>query len=506
MRDWIAPDPIALHASAHPAALACIDLPTGRSWTYRMLDTDIQRAVGVLAEEGVAPGDRVAVLAPNSVDQLILQMALLRMEAIFVPLNWRLAPGELARILDDCRPLLLVTDRATPQVAPGCRVLQIAALSARIGAAEPVPAGPRGKADATAIILYTSGTSGTPKGVMLSPEFLFATGVNFGFVGEVDTGCVFLCESPMFHVIGIVTSIWPPLLRGGTILVSAAFEPAATNDRLADESLGITHYFCVPQMADALRHAENFAPGRWKTLKALFTGGAPNPPANILWWLGQGVRMVDGYGMTESGTTLGMPLAREVIAAKAGAVGLPAPATAVRIVDDAGRDVDDEVTGEVLINGPNVTAGYWNRPDEWQKSLTADGWLRTGDIGRRDKDGFIYIVGRRKDMFISGGENVYPVEVEAALAEHPDVREAAVVGMPDERWGEVGCAYIVLAPGALVSEEELRAHLAARVGRYKIPKEFRMVLELPRTGSGKIQKHILRAEVLGAARSGERLG
>ena len=318
--------------------------------------------------------------------------------------------------------------------------------------------------------------------------------LNFNVLGEVDTGCVFLCDSPMFHVIGIVTQIWPPRLRGGTFIVSSGFDAENTNDRLGNPDFGVTHYFCVPQMADALRHAPNFAPEKWARLKALFTGGAPNPPANIRWWLDRGVRMVDGYGMTETGTTLGMPLAPEILREKAGAVGLCGPLTSVRLVDEDDRDVPDGTPGEILIFGLNVTPGYWNRPEERARAFTGDGWIRTGDVGRRDADGFISIVDRRKDMFISGGENVYPVEIETALREHPGVREAAVIGIPDERWGEVGRAYVIPVPGANPAPEELVQHCQGLIARYKIPKEVLIVAELPRTGSGKVMKHVLRQQ------------
>jgi len=204
--------------------------------------------------------------------------------------------------------------------------------------------------------------------------------------------------------------------------------------------------------------------------------------------------MADGYGMTENGTVLGMPLNAELIAAKAGSVGFAAPATWVRIVDGGDRDVAANTPGEILVYGPNVTPGYWNRPDEHAKNFTRDGWLRTGDIGRRDADGYIFIVDRRKDMFISGGENVYPIEIEAVLVEHEAVLDAAVIGVPDARWGEVGRAYVVVKEGCEPSQDDLAAHCSARLARYKLPKEFRLVEALPRTASGKVQKNALRKE------------
>lgn len=492
MQDWIAPDPVALHAQGHPEKLALVDLASGRRWTYAELDLSVEQAITVLAAYGIGRGDRVAALAKNSAELLLAQQAAMRMGAIFVPLNWRLNPAELGPILEDCTPHLLLED-GTVSVEPpaGCRSVPVSDFGRDVRDADRGPRQPLRTADMPCVILYTSGTSGVPKGVILTPQTLFFTAVNFGVLGGVTPTSVFLAESPMFHVIGLVTSIWPPLLHGGAVLVSGGFDAAVTNARLADRSLGITHYFCVPQMAEALRHAEGFRPSAW-SLTALFTGGAPNPPVNIRWWVDQGVGMVDGFGMTEAGTVLGMPLDHDLIATHAGAVGQTGPATAIRIVDLEERDLPDGTPGEILVKGPNVTPGYWNRPEEGAKAFTADGWLRTGDIGVRDADGYVAIVDRRKDMFISGGENVYPVEIEAVLSEHPAVLEVAVIGVPDERWGEVGRAFVVPKSDAMTTEDELRSHCEARLARYKVPRRFEIVEKLPRTGTGKVQKQRLR--------------
>lgn len=492
MPEFISSDPVAMQARLRPTALAAIDLASDRRWSYRALDADIQRAVTVLMRRDVVSGERVAVIARNSVFQLVLQMALMRLGAIFVPVNWRLAAPEQARLIDDCAPVVVYSDDHAPDLPPGCRLLGWRDFALEVDAAEAAPRHPIRPADEACVILYTSGTSGAPKGALLTAQSLLATAVNFAILGEVDRTAVFLCDSPMFHVIGLVTQFWPPLMFGGTVVVSSGFEPADTNRRLADPALGITHYFCVPQMAEALRQAETFAPSHWRTLKALFTGGAQNPPARIRWWLDNGIRMVDGYGMTEAGTILGMPLSADILRDKAGAVGVPGPLTAVRLVDAALRDVPDGVPGEILVFGPNVTPGYWNRPKERLDSFTPDGWFRTGDIGCRDADGFITIVDRRKDMFISGGENVYPIEIEAVLMDHPAVREAAVIGVVDARWGEAGLAYVVVAPGSAVTADDLARHVRVAIARYKVPREFRFVDSLPRTGSGKVMKHALR--------------
>jgi fatty-acyl-CoA synthase len=499
IQPWHTPDPVALHARTRPDHPACIDLATGRRWTYARLDRAIDRMAGALAAlPGMGRGERIAALARNSDDMLILQQAAMRMGAIFVPLNWRLSPAELAPILHDCTPFLLVHDgMVAVEVPAGCAVVTVEELAAMRGATEPVAQRRLLEASTPCVILYTSGTSGRPKGVVLTAQTMFFTAINFGILGDVGSNSVFLCESPMFHVIGLVTSIWPPLAHGATILISSGFDPAVTNERLADQELGITHYFCVPQMASMLRQAQNFRPQAW-SLKALFTGGAPNPRANILWWLEQGVRMVDGFGMTETGTTLGMSLEPSLIAAKAGSVGLPGPGIMIRLVNEAGSDVPDGTPGEILVAGPGVTPGYWNRPDECANAFTTDGWLRTGDIGIRDEDGFFTIVDRRKDIFITGGENVYPVEVEAVLLEHPQILEAAVIGVPDERWGEVGRAYLVFRSGSGLhpGDAELAAYCGEKIARYKIPKQFRAVEALPRTGSGKLQKALLKRQAL----------
>ncbi|TDZ61134.1 Long-chain-fatty-acid--CoA ligase FadD13 [Colletotrichum trifolii] len=491
MAEFFAPDPVLLHARLRPTGLACIDLATNRRWTYSELNADIQRATTVLSAHSVRTGDRVATISANSVHQIILQQALTRMGAVHVPLNWRLARPELARLLDDCEPTLLLADREPPTPPLGCRHVEFTRFCAEVDAAEPGPRLPARPSAETSVILYTSGTSGSPKGVVLTAQSMLATTVNFSILTEVDTACVFLCDGPMFHFMGLVTQVWPPLTRGGTIIVSPNFSPEATNARLGDAELGVTHYFCVPQMAEALARAPNFDPSAWLDLKALFTGGAPNPPARIRWWLDRGVRVVDGYGSTEMGTASGMPLSPDLIRLKAGSVGLAGPLTAIRVVDDGDEPVPVGALGEMLVSGPSVTPGYWNNVEENLAAFTEDGWFRTGDIGRVDADGFVFLVGRRKHMFISGGENVYPAEVEAALAGHPDVQDVAVVGVPDQLWGEAGCAYVVAKHASQVTHGQLVSHCRSLIARYKIPRETVFVQSLPRNGSGKVMKHLL---------------
>jgi len=494
---WAAPDYVRLHAAGRPDRLACVDLATGRRWTYAALDRSIACCVTVLIERRIGAGDRVAVLARNSAWQLILQQALMRIGAIFAPLNWRLASAELDAQLEDCEPALLVSDDAARPLAEACSHdcgrAAFADLIAAVDGAEPAPAGEPADADVPSILLFTSGTSGRAKGVIVTERNAFFTAANFGVLGLVDNRSVFLCDSPLFHVIGLLTSLRPALMQGGAIHISAGFDPATTYRRLADPELGITHYFCVPQMAEMLRFAPGFDPARLRHLVALFTGGAPNPPENIRLWLSESVRMVDGYGMTEAGTVLGMPVEPGIIAEKAGSAGLPAPTLSLRIVSDDGLEMPADAVGELQIKGPNITPGYWRRPAETEAAFTTDGWFRTGDLGRRDADGFVFLVDRKKDMFISGGENVYPAEVEAALAAHPDVAEAAVIGVSDPKWGEIGHAAIVLREGADADEAAILAHCEGRLARYKLPRVIHLLEALPRTASGKVVKSELRA-------------
>jgi len=353
-----------------------------------------------------------------------------------------------------------------------------------------------GDPDRPSLMLYTSGTSGRPKGVLLSEKNLLATALNFAVLGQVSSTSVFLADAPMFHVIGLVTNFRPVLTMGGTVVVSSGFDPATTLARLADEALRVTHYFCVPQMADMLRANPAYDPGRLRSLVAIFTGGAPHPAASIRQWLDDGITIADGYGMTEAGTVLGMPVNREVIAGKAGSAGLLPPTIRCRIVDEEDRPCAEGEVGELLLSGENITNGYWNRPDETAKAFTGDGFFRTGDLVRVDEEGFFYLVDRKKDMFISGGENVYPAEVEAALREHPDIAEACVVGMADPQWGEVGHAVVLLHPGAAMNEGSIRAHCEQRLARYKLPKKIVALDALPRTGSGKVVKAELKKRLL----------
>lgn len=486
-------DDIALHALMRPSALAARDLTHDRRWTYAELDLAVARCASLL--RGIyrcETGDRVAVLAKNRVEHVILQHACAREGLIFVPLNWRLSQSEIVQLLLDAEPRVLIGDAELNRV--GIEGASLDTFIKEIDLADPSP--PRAiDPEGVSLILFTSGTTGKPKGVMLSERALFRTAINFGRLGEVTAGSTILIDLPMFHVIGLVTCVRPVLRQGGVILVSEGFAPTTTLARLADPTLGVTHYFCVPQMADRLLAEPGFEGSNLKGLTGLFTGGAPLPQEAVWTWLGAGVQIINGYGMSEAGTVFGMPVDAEIIKNRASSVGVAAPGAMTRLVNAECEDVGAGQPGELLLKGENLFAGYWRAPHATTAAFTTDGWFRTGDIAVRDTGGFFRIVDRKKDMFISGGENVYPAEIESLLNGFPGLIEAAVVGVTDEQWGEVGLCALVASGHAAGLIDAVRTHLEAALAPYKRPRHYVVLGSLPRTGSGKVRKFELKTHM-----------
>ena len=496
-------DFVAYHAKASGARLACVDLVSGARLTYGELDLRIAKCAGWLqALLGPARGARVALLARNSMESLVLHFACVRAGAIFQPLNWRLSGAELNALVLDGMPSLFIYqvefEAAAQQAVQGAgisHVLRISdsenPLARAIEAAAPASE-IANDPEAPVTLLYTSGTTGRSKGVIVTRRNAWTTALNFSFANEVSVRDVLLCDMPMFHVAGLFGVCYAGLFMGGTVLISDRFTPAETLARLSDPSLGVTHFFAVPQMAASLQQDPNYAQSDLARLKALVIGGAPLPKVVVENFLARGIVPVEGYGLSEAGTVFAMPVDRAAIARKAGSSGVSAMLVDVRLVGPDGRDVADGEIGEIWLKGPSVTPGYWNQPEATAKAF-CDGWFKTGDAARRDAEGFYQIVDRWKDMYISGGENVYPAEVESVLAEHAQIVEAAVVGVADDRWGEVGCAYVVLKGAGALTAEAVLEHCRAKLARYKIPRYVRFVEILPRTGSGKVRKDELRS-------------
>jgi fatty-acyl-CoA synthase len=485
------------HAAVSPARIACVDLQSDSRLSYAQFDRLVLRCAGHLTTL-LEPGARVAVLARNCSETLVLHFACIRARMILQPLNWRLTGLELRAQVEDATPSLMLYQEEFAGAAReavegnGADLIPMASFMSDIGHAKPLVPGPRDP-DAPVTLLYTSGTTGKPKGVIVTERNAWTTALNFSFANAVSPGDVLLCDMPMFHVAGLFGVARAALFMGGTVLISDRFLPGRTLERLSDPGLAITHVFAVPQMAAAMLQDPAYASADLSDLKAMVIGGAPLPKVTVERLLASNVTPVEGYGLSEAGTVFAMPVDRKIIARKAGSCGLPAMMIDVRIVDPSGRDVADGQTGEIWLKGPSVTPGYWNQPETNAKTFQ-DGWFKTGDAAVRDADGFYRIVDRWKDMYITGGENVYPAEVEAVIVELEDVAEAAVIGVSDTRWGEAGCAYVVVRPGRSLSAEAVLAHCRSRLAGYKVPKRVRFVPALPRAASGKVRKEELRRD------------
>jgi fatty-acyl-CoA synthase len=491
-------DPVFTHSRANPAALAIVDLESGRRWSYAALDQAVNRLAAWLVEEfGPNSGVRIATLARNCAEMVILHHASARAGTIFVPFNWRLAAAEIEALALDAEPAIAFHDPefAPPSVAQRAMLIDDMLTLGQAGARPPAEA--RRPFEAVATLLYTSGTSGRPKGVMLSESNSFWGCSNFIHGNDVTMRSVFLCDMPLFHTAGLYAAARVPVQAGGTLLISKGFDPVLTLERMTDPALNVSHYFSVPQMAATLWNQPGFDAKKLSGIVSWAIGGAPNPRAQSERFVTAGVRISEGFGMSETGSNFAMP-AHDLgtLLRKAGSCGLPLLTVETRIVDEAGVEVSAGERGELWVRGPSVGMGYWNQPELSAKAFIEGGWFVTGDAALRDDEGFFYIVDRKKDMYISGGENVYPAEVEAALAELPQVGECAVVGVPDERWGEVGRAYVIAVPGQTITAEQVIAHCAARLAKFKVPKTAVITDVIPRTASGKVQKHLLKARAL----------
>ncbi|WP_407156896.1 acyl-CoA synthetase [Bradyrhizobium sp. STM 3557] len=494
--DWIAH-----HARRTPAKTAVVDLGSNRRFTYAELDARVARLAGHLREAvGVSTGDRVAVLALNSTDTLEVQFACFRLGVIFVPLNSRLTVPELQFIVGDAAPKLMIHDDDLAETAlavsrlcsiadtlrygPGGSYEQAIASATPLKTVEPVTL------DDVSTIMYTSGTTGRPKGAMITHGMTFFNCVNLGGPAYITPSSVLLTVLPLFHTGGLNCYTNPVLHAGGTVLIMRSFDPGAALRLISDPAQGINVFFGVPSIYQFMAQHPSFETADFSRLVIGGVGGAPMPIPLLATWEARGVALQQGYGMTETSPAV-LALDREDASRKAGSAGKPVLHTEVRIVRPDGSDAEVGELGELWVKGPNVTPGYWNRPDANASSFT-DGWLHTGDATRVDEEGFYYIVDRWKDMYISGGENVYPAEVENVLHQIGAVAEAAVIGIPDPQWGETGLAIIAVKPGGNLSEAEIHAHCAANLARFKCPRLIRFVDALPRNATGKIHKPTLR--------------
>lgn len=506
----LVPDLLARRAELSGDRVALIDAGAGgRRRTYAELDERASRCAAFLRDEWkIGAGDRVGILAPNTIDLFDLLFACARLGALLVPLNWRLAADELAAVVADCRPAGLVYGAEyEPQAAALSAEVpdgRLAVLGGEPGGAaswafepalaaaptDPLRPAPRDESEPW-YLLYTSGTTGRPKGVIYTAGMALVNHLNIGTAIDLTSGDTTLNMLPQFHTGGINLFTLPTLLAGGTAIVQRAFRPDETLHLLAD---CVTAFFSVPTVYHELAQHPDFAVTDLSGVRVWGCGGAPAPLSLIRSYAERGIALRQGCGMTETGPTVFL-LDEEHASEKAGSVGKPQILVEVKAVDGAGRDMPVGEPGELLVRGPGVTPGYWQRPDATEAAFTGDGWLRTGDVGRCDADGYWYIIDRVKDIYISGGENVFPAEIEQVLDAYPGVDEAAVVGVPDDRWGEVGAAALVTSDAAAAADQ-VRAWCRDRLAGYKVPRYVVVLDELPRNAAGKVLKPELRALVL----------
>ena len=488
------PDLIAKRAALSPADIALEDAATGRTLTYAALDARAGRAAALMAAKGVASGDRVAMLSRNRIESFELLFGCAKLGAVLVPLNWRMPPAELDGLIADCAPALLFHGA---EEAAAARALAAPPPAVDLDRdyddllAEAPKRRWRGRwpANSTWYLIYTSGTTGRPKGVIYTFRMALANHLNIGGairLASTDTSAAFL---PIFHTAGINLHALPTLIAGGRVIVMDGFDADLLVGLLAARRLDTI--FAVPTVYQSLLDHPGFAASPLDHVRHWGCGGAPLPDALAIAYRDLGVRVCNGMGMTETGPTAFLVDPADAWE-RIGSVGKPQLLCLARIVDGAGREVAEGEVGDLQFAGPGVTPGYWRNEEATRAAFTADGWLISGDLARRDADGFFYIAGRRKEMFISGGENVYPAEVENVLSAHPAILDAAVLAEADPKWGEVGRAFVQLTPdGSRPAPAELQAFCRARLAPYKVPRRFDFVAEFPRTSAGKIQKHLL---------------
>lgn len=503
-------DVLGERARLTPEKTALVTVPAGARLTYRELDRRAARCAALWRRRwGLAAGERVGILAHNRVEFLDAFFAAGKSGVILVTLGTRLTARELAQVVADSGLETLVYDGAFGETVAALR----AAVSVPrwVALDEPAAPGDLGYADEIArvdaaawrpvrcdpehtyCLLYTSGTTGRPKGVEIPHRMVAWNGLNTACGWQLRADDVSPIFTPLYHAGGLMAFLVPIYAIGGTIVLHRGFDTGEIWRTIEREKctvvLGVPTIWKL-LMDDPLFEQVDLGHVRW-----FISGGAPLPLYIIEAYQRRGVVFKQGFGMTEVGVNC-FAMTVEDSFRKPGSIGKPMMYTEVRLVDAAGDEVSDGEVGEMLFRGPHVCKGYWNNPEATAAALDADGWFHSGDLARRDEEGYFYIAGRQKDMIISGGVNVYPAEIEAELLQHAGVEDAAVIGVPDPKWGEIGVAFVVPLGGSELSEASLVEHLSERLARFKIPKAFRQVDSLPRTAYGKVLKEQLRNRYL----------
>jgi fatty-acyl-CoA synthase len=471
----------------------------GATFSYAAFNARIEATAKALkAECGVGRGDRVAILSLNRPDYLVLLYACARLGAIMVPLNWRLAVAEQLFILSDASVKVLVLEEGFAAILPSLAKELPDTRVVALDFTPPVPGqtfdhlltrasgdghNPHTDLSCPLLIVYTSGTTGRPKGAVLRQEALLWNGVMSQHMHGITSDDHVLTVLPFFHVGGLNIQTTPALHHGATVTIHARFTPDSTLAAIVQDRPTLTVW--VPAIIQAMSEHPQWAATDVSCLKAVSTGSSIVPPHLIERLTRRDIAVLQVYGSTETCpvavyTRLGGDLSRT------GSTGLPGLCCDAMVVGDDGNELPAGQAGEIIVRGPNVFYEYWGNEAATSEALH-DGWYRTGDIGTRDSDGYFWVHDRKKNMIISGGENVYPAEVERVLLEHPDVADVGVVGVPDPKWQEVPVAYVVLRPNCIASAEALKAHVLTQLARYKQPRDIVFVADLPRTALGKVQ-------------------
>lgn len=483
-----------------PTAIALKDGNTGQQWSYQNLYELSQSTAALLETQlGIKKGDRVAVLSKNHWRYVVLYFALQRLGAILVPLNFRLAAQEIEYVLKDSAAKVFIYahefDSTVHEIQSRLESLKTYHFDGPNSFSTDMDQTPKVPKDFVTLnpedpnmILYTSGTTGRPKGALITYKMQFWNSVNTSLRLNLTQHDVQLSFLPFFHTGGWNVLLTPFLHRGAKTILLDKFEPE-TILKLSEQEK-VTILFGVPTMMDMMAQQPQFESTDLSSVRYAIVGGEPMPIPLIEKWQKKGIPIRQGYGLTEFGPNV-FSLNEEDAIRKKGSIGFPNFYIETKVVNRQGHTAEVEEVGELLLKGPACTPGYWNN-EVATKETIQDGWLHTGDLVKHDKDGYFYVVGRKKDMFISGGENVYPAEVEQILRSHPKIHDAAVIGVPDARWGEVGKAFLLLKPGCEVQDSEVLHFCLERQAKFKIPKYFRVVDALPKGDSGKILKRVLK--------------
>ena len=499
--DWIGH-----HAEATPHKIALHELPSGRQFTFSQMHDRVGRCAAMLVEHGVKRGDRVGFLTLNSCDTLEVIFACWRIGAVCLAINFRLTPPEIGFILNDSEASVVIVDSPFTPIADALADKTPVKHWIKTDGMGGDSDYERGLAKATPILdmvpqemtdqcmlMYSSGTTGTPKGVIITHAMMYFSAAGGTGPGGNSRNSVSLSNMPLFHIGGLNVTASPAMWIGATTVILRMFDPTATLDAVNNPELGVTTLFMVPAAYNALRAHPKSESTDFSRITAALCGAETVPDALVHYWLSRGVIIQEGYGMTETAAA-GCMLAKEDIPHKIGSAGKALMHSKIRIVDEAGKTCAANVPGEIWFKGLCITPGYWRRPDATAEAFE-DGWFKSGDIGRKDDEGFIYIDDRIKDMYISGGENVYPAEIENLLYEMDVIAEVAIIGVPDEKFGETGCVVAVLKPDTSLTMDDITTHICDRLAKFKCPKYLHIIDALPRNGTGKVLKFELRKTV-----------